>query len=710
MGVNVAKKATPRGDDAENRRQLIKRGAMAAVAVLALGIVISLVFAFRFIEEDKQRDLQAWQVRLDIVAESRRAVIQEWLTRQLNVAGGLASNVSLKLYLTQINLAKKQAGDTPINVAAEISFLRNLITAAALRNGFAPLAPPTINANMETVAAGGIGLLSPNGDVVVASRGFLSRTDNLETIPQTSRKDGTVIHDYFKDGTGAFVITVTAPVLAVQGEAEKDEALGYIVAQRPVGQDFFMLLEQPGDTSKTGKTYLVQKNKSKVRYISPTTGEKSPTGLDLKTPNLAAAYALLNPGTFGTMRDWNGSDVLMTSRQIADTPWVLIRSVAAKEALADTYERVENTIWGYIITVLALSAGFIAAWRHGSSVTAAAEAKKYKIASERFETAAKFGRIVADSQPEKIAVVDKNGDYTFANRTILDEFGMEPDDLKGKNLASILGPSRAEALMATNRYVLDTMEAVRQIYAFETSKGEEITRVNHVPLRGDRDYPPGVLMVMDDITEMVKEKQVRESTLRELVSTLVKLVDERDPYSANHSLAVSKLAVALAREMSLTEKDQRTLDLAGNLINIGKTTVPAETLTHQGSLTHSQLAQVREGILRSAEFIKSIPFDVPVYETLQQVAEHWDGHGFPRGLTGNEIGLPARILAVANAFIALISDRAHRKGLPPREACDVLMKSADQQFDRKPLGALISYLENRGGLEEINNVIERFRH
>ena len=159
--------------------------------------------------------------------------------------------------------------------------------------------------------------------------------------------------------------------------------------------------------------------------------------------------------------------------------------------------------------------------------------------------------------------------------------------------------------------------------------------------------------------------------------------------------------------MSLSEKVERTLDLAGSLINIGKVTSPAETLTHDGVLSPEKLKQVRNGILRSADLIEDIPFDVPVSETLRQVAEHWDGKGLPNGLAGDEISLAARILAVANSFIALISDRAHRKGLEPREACDALMEEADKQFDRKPLGALISYLENRGGIAAMTDFKNR---
>jgi HD-GYP domain-containing protein (c-di-GMP phosphodiesterase class II) len=89
-----------------------------------------------------------------------------------------------------------------------------------------------------------------------------------------------------------------------------------------------------------------------------------------------------------------------------------------------------------------------------------------------------------------------------------------------------------------------------------------------------------------------------------------------------------------------------------------------------------------------------------VVETLRQLQERWDGSGTPAGAKGEQILLTARIVAVANAFIAMTSDRAFRRGLDADEAAQRLMAEAGRAFDRRVVAALVNRLDNRGGRAE----------
>jgi len=139
-----------------------------------------------------------------------------------------------------------------------------------------------------------------------------------------------------------------------------------------------------------------------------------------------------------------------------------------------------------------------------------------------------------------------------------------------------------------------------------------------------------------------------------------------------------------------------TAETAGNLMNVGKILVPEQILTRSGDLSDSEMQQVRASILASTELLKQVEFDGPVVETLDQAHERWDGNG-PRGLAGEAILLPARVIAVANAFVALVSARAHRAGLGFDAAVDTLLKETGSAFDRRVVAALISVLDTRGG-------------
>jgi HD-GYP domain-containing protein (c-di-GMP phosphodiesterase class II) len=98
----------------------------------------------------------------------------------------------------------------------------------------------------------------------------------------------------------------------------------------------------------------------------------------------------------------------------------------------------------------------------------------------------------------------------------------------------------------------------------------------------------------------------------------------------------------------------------------------------------------------SADLLRDVPFDLPVVETIRHLPEWWDGSG-PLGLRGERIPRTARVLAVANAFVAMISGRAYRRAMTFDDAADILLEQAGSKFDRAVVVALINYVENRGG-------------
>ena len=112
---------------------------------------------------------------------------------------------------------------------------------------------------------------------------------------------------------------------------------------------------------------------------------------------------------------------------------------------------------------------------------------------------------------------------------------------------------------------------------------------------------------------------------------------------------------------------------------------------------------IRQSVQTSAELIQGVDFDGPVYDTIRQIQEHWDGGGKPQGLAGEDIVPTARVVAVANAFVALVSARAYRTGMGFDKAAEILLGEAGRTFDRRPVMALLNYLDNLGGREQWAN-------
>ncbi|MEE8371900.1 MAG: HD domain-containing phosphohydrolase, partial [Sphingomonadales bacterium] len=175
--------------------------------------------------------------------------------------------------------------------------------------------------------------------------------------------------------------------------------------------------------------------------------------------------------------------------------------------------------------------------------------------------------------------------------------------------------------------------------------------------------------------------------------------DQTDPFSAQHSKRVAEVSAAVAGHMGLGSDAVRTCDLTGNLVNIGKFFVPDELLTKKGGLSDDEMQVIRDGLLAGADLLESVEFDVPVIKALRQLQERWDGGGHPDGLTGDGIEEAARIVAVANAFVGMVSARAYRDPMSFKEAIDRIFGNADTSYDRRVVVALMDFIENHEGRE-----------
>jgi HD-GYP domain-containing protein (c-di-GMP phosphodiesterase class II) len=207
------------------------------------------------------------------------------------------------------------------------------------------------------------------------------------------------------------------------------------------------------------------------------------------------------------------------------------------------------------------------------------------------------------------------------------------------------------------------------------------------------------MVVERDITDIVAERDRGLGLRDKLIRTLLAIVDRRDPYAASHSAQVAAVARGIAEEMGLDAVSIETAATAGELMNVGKILVPPETLCSVDELESSELRSIRESVQATAGLFDDVAFDGPVVEVLRQAQERWDGAGAPEGLRGADILLPARVVAVANAFVAMISPRAWRPGMSIDDAIGRLMADIGGAFDRRVVAALVNRLDNRDGRE-----------
>lgn len=164
------------------------------------------------------------------------------------------------------------------------------------------------------------------------------------------------------------------------------------------------------------------------------------------------------------------------------------------------------------------------------------------------------------------------------------------------------------------------------------------------------------------------------------IQALASAIDARDPSTHRHSQAVTELSVALARELGLSEEQVQTIRDAAILHDIGKIGISEEILFKPGPLTSGERAVVEAHPVVGASILLGIPHMEPLIPLVRHHHERYDGTGYPDHISGDQIPLGAQILAIADAFDAITTERPYHRGLSIPEACELLRKEAGTAF------------------------------
>lgn len=175
-----------------------------------------------------------------------------------------------------------------------------------------------------------------------------------------------------------------------------------------------------------------------------------------------------------------------------------------------------------------------------------------------------------------------------------------------------------------------------------------------------------------------------------IIYSLATALEERDPYTKGHSLRVSQLSLELAQALGLSEEEQVLLGKACLLHDVGKIGVPDTILHKPGALTKEEFAKVKEHPVKSEKICKPLAFAAPLLAMIRHHHEWWNGRGYPDHIMFEGTPLGARIMAIADAYDAMTSDRPYRAAMPPHKALDKLEDGAAKQWDPKLVKVFVS--------------------
>lgn len=185
------------------------------------------------------------------------------------------------------------------------------------------------------------------------------------------------------------------------------------------------------------------------------------------------------------------------------------------------------------------------------------------------------------------------------------------------------------------------------------------------------------------VEQFQNENILSQNHLIEVVTSLASAIDAKDEYTKDHSSSVSRYSVSLARAINLPEKEVERIKLGALLHDIGKIGIPEDVLRKPAKLTEEEFQIIQQHpIIGVQKILEPTPLLRDLIPIVKYHHEQWNGKGYPCGLKGEEIPLAARIVAIADTYHALISDRPYRKGLSVEKACAILEEGANIQWDK----------------------------
>lgn len=183
--------------------------------------------------------------------------------------------------------------------------------------------------------------------------------------------------------------------------------------------------------------------------------------------------------------------------------------------------------------------------------------------------------------------------------------------------------------------------------------------------------------------ENAELKKQNKKIIKESLNAIIKTLEAKDRYTHGHSHRVAHYALLIAKKLSFTEEQLIEIELAALLHDIGKISTPDNILNKPGKLTPEEFEVIKEHPVQSYEILSEVTHLKQIALWVRAHQERIDGFGYPDGLRGENIPLPARIITVADAFDAMTSDRPYRAALSIQYAYDELKRCSGTQFDSR---------------------------
>lgn len=293
---------------------------------------------------------------------------------------------------------------------------------------------------------------------------------------------------------------------------------------------------------------------------------------------------------------------------------------------------------------------------------------------------------------------------TFVNDAYCRYFGEAREELVGRSFLHHIPPEDAD----NQKGYYETLTLLRPTNSIEEAailpSGE--IRWQHWEDKGIFDDQGDLVEIQSigrDITDLRNTSEKLEETIEKLCKSFYlaiemagRIIEVRDPSTAGHQRRTAEIAVAMAVEMGLTEDEITATKLASLAHDVGKIRIPTEILSKPGVLQSAEWGIIRQHPIYSAEILKTLGTPWDLAGIALQHHERYDGSGYPEGLSGEEIRVEARVLAVADVIEAMSSDRPYRPGFGIELALEEIEAGRGVRYDPASADAALCIFREKG--------------
>ncbi|HEX3238949.1 MAG TPA: HD domain-containing phosphohydrolase [Solirubrobacterales bacterium] len=318
-------------------------------------------------------------------------------------------------------------------------------------------------------------------------------------------------------------------------------------------------------------------------------------------------------------------------------------------------------------------------------------------------------QVLMDRAPVPIYIKDRELRYLIANRVAHEVAGMGPNQLIGLTDTAFMSPGSASQVHATDSRVLDSGEALEIEETVHVGDHERTFLSVKFPYVDDSGAVAGISGVSADITDKRRAEDLQRelgvaqaqaieelrASRQETVERLARAIEMHDAETGVHVHRMASTAALLAGLLGLEREQVLLLRAAAPMHDVGKIATPDRILRKAGPLNAEERTVMEQHTVVGNEILAGSDSDLLQMGARIALSHHerFDGGGYPHGIEGEEIPLEARIVAVADVFDALLSDRPYRKAMTVAEAAGIIYKGRGTHFDPTVVDALLDNLE-----------------